>query len=119
MKDIIEYLYTESNGVTVILSTLLPQTDSVGNANVQIINNRYRQLVSYLKSEGKKIYLAEMNDGFINVQDLGDGTHPTRESYPKIAAVWAHALSQALADGEVCQPLKVSNVGKFADDGPV
>ena len=119
MKDIIEYLYTESYGVTVILSTLLPQTDSVGNANVRIINGRYRQLVSYLKSEGKKIYLAEMNDGFINAQDLADGTHPTHKSYPKIAAVWAYALGQALADGKVCQPLKISNVGKFADDEPV
>ena len=118
MKKIIEHIHTESDGATVILSTLLPQTDKVGNANVQIINERYRQLVKDLKSEDKSIYLAEMNDGFIKVEDLGDGTHPTHKSYPKMAAVWAHTLDQALKDGKVRQPLKAP-VGKFADDGPV
>ncbi|KAF2711948.1 carbohydrate esterase family 3 protein [Pleomassaria siparia CBS 279.74] len=119
MKDVIDYLYANSDGVTVILSTLLPQSDVAGNENVKIINEGYRRLVNDLKAQGCKIQLAEMNDGFINVSELVDGTHPKHETYPKMAAVWAHALTKALDKGEVRHVIQLPNPGPFPDDGPI
>jgi hypothetical protein len=58
-------IYSESEGVTIILSTLVNNKETVTDNYVNIANTGFRQLVLDLQAEGRKIQLADMNTGFI------------------------------------------------------
>jgi hypothetical protein len=92
------YVYDNSDGVTIILSTLLPNGDPSVDPNVKIVNGYYRRLVTDLIAQGRKIRLAEMDSGFIKAPaDLApnDPTHPNPGGYLKMAAMWADAIVKA------------------------
>lgn len=58
----------------IVLSTLLPNGNQ--NDDVNLINDGNRALARKLYHEGSHVVLAEMNDGFIPMPDIWDGTHP-------------------------------------------
>ncbi|KAF1993338.1 carbohydrate esterase family 3 protein, partial [Amniculicola lignicola CBS 123094] len=99
METLINWVYDNSAGVTVILATLPPTGPSSQfpdlNSYVFLLNNEYRKLVLRYKSNGKRIELADMNTGFF--QQPADGTpgdvlHPNNQGYAKLAAVFAKAM---------------------------
>lgn len=93
MRILLQACFDLSPGVVVILSTLIPNTNA--NDNVNTINGLYRDLVLEFIADGKKIQLADMNDGFITSDHLiADGTHPTIEGQRRMASVWAAAIAE-------------------------
>ena len=120
MKDVLEYIYKESDGVTIILSTLLPNKNNVTDGRAQIINRRYRQLVEDLSKAGRKIELADMHAKF-PVDGLGgDGAHPNHEGYPKMAAIWLEAFDKVASKGWITKPIDNGDNGVcLPNQGPV
>lgn len=88
--------------IVVILSTLLPNPIAPGK--VAEINKQYRNLASKLKNDDRHIILAEMDDGFITIDEIWDGTHPNLSGFRKMAAVWHRAINQADKEGWLQKP---------------
>ena len=108
MQGILDDLFKNIDGVTVLLSTLLRNNNDTVNANVIEVNKQYRQLVKDNQAKGRKIELAEMNNGFIKEGDiLSDNTHPTHDGYRKMAAVWACAFDVVEKKGWITPPNKI------------
>lgn len=104
MDSMISDLFAQSEGVTIILSTLIPS--GLYDYNVVKINDQYRALVEGRQRRGDKIQLAEMHNGFITVDDLRDDpklTHPNAEGFRKMAAVWYDAISHI--QGSISPPI--------------
>lgn len=93
MKAMIDYLFQTIPSTTVILSTLLPNTNL--DACMKTVNAQYRKLVSVYA--GKRFALANMYD-FLTLADLAEGSHPNDAGYKKMASVWWNAI-QRVEDG--------------------
>lgn len=105
MVQLLDQLWTGIPDATVILSTLLANKDPTNNARAEDINQQYRGFVmDNYQSQGKKILLADMNDGFITVADLNDDTHPTDYGYLKMASVWWSAFQAVEQEGWLTKP---------------
>ena len=103
-----------------VLSTLVPNKLPNGIKNVPIINEQLRALVPKFQAEGKKVILADMNDGFILDEDISDQidgkddkTHPTAEGFRKMASVWRRAIAEGQEKGWIKAP---SDDVDFKDD---
>ncbi|KAH7025801.1 SGNH hydrolase-type esterase domain-containing protein [Microdochium trichocladiopsis] len=106
MRDLVDKLLAEIPGTTVVLSTLLPNADDVVDGRVAGVNDKFRALVESMGAEdGKRVVLAEMNDGYITRDDLvEDGIHPNRNGYIKMAMIWFEAIVNASKDGVLQTP---------------
>lgn len=89
MGSLLDKLFSEIPGTTVVLSTLLVNADDDVDARVGVVNDGYRELVRSQRAAGNKVVLAEMNDGsYITREDLvEDGIHPNRNGYIKMAMI--------------------------------
>ncbi|ORY14954.1 hypothetical protein BCR34DRAFT_598855 [Clohesyomyces aquaticus] len=104
-KDVNE-IFRSSDNVVIILSTLLPHKVLSSNANAETINTRLRQLVRDLALDGAKIRLAEMNNGFLDLEtDMAEDTQPNTEGFRKVAAVWAQAIETISGEGWIGTPI--------------
>lgn len=120
MDGLVDDAFANSPGTVILLSTLLPN----GNAPQAIseINAGYRDIVSRRQGEGQRILLAEMDDGFITLDDiLSDNIHPTRLGSQKMAAVWFRGIQDAEQRGWLQPPNDVgfddSEAGDDVEDG--
>jgi lysophospholipase L1-like esterase len=120
MDGLIDDCFENSPGTVILLSTLLPN----GNAPeaTREINTGYRDIVSRRQAGGQKILLAEMDDGFIALDDiLSDNIHPTRLGSQKMAAVWFRGIQEAEQRGWLQPPNDVgvddSEAGDDVEDG--
>ncbi|KAI1295187.1 hypothetical protein F5Y03DRAFT_399325 [Xylaria venustula] len=106
MEALLTYLYSQIDGVTIILSTLLERKDGY-NSNVQnIINPGYRDLYQQFAAQGRKIVLAEFDDGFLDLStDYYDNLHPNEKGAAKLAAVWDQAIQVAENKGFLTPPI--------------
>jgi G:T-mismatch repair DNA endonuclease (very short patch repair protein) len=116
MKELVAKAFKVSDKATIILSTVLASNNEktrpgangrVTDFNVKIRNREYylslstRNLtndvavVKDLQDKGQRIILAEMNNGFIEKEDLVEGIHPNNVGYKKMAAVWEAAILEA------------------------
>ncbi|KAF2825075.1 hypothetical protein CC86DRAFT_241827, partial [Ophiobolus disseminans] len=99
LDSLLKKAWDLSGEATIILSTLLPSSNEDSNPGsnerVNALNNEIRDLARRLKGAGRRIQLADMNDGFITQTDLVDGVHPNGLGYRKMAAVWLAAIKQA------------------------
>ena len=77
LGKLVDHIIDVVPNVTVVVSTLLPRSDAAAEKNVITINSGYRALVTDRQNAGKKVQLAEMHNGAIQLKDLQDGTHPT------------------------------------------
>ncbi|KAH6655760.1 carbohydrate esterase family 3 protein [Truncatella angustata] len=97
MQSLINDIYTQSPRATVILSSLIRNTNSDAQDRGVQINSQYQALVGSLRGQGKPIIWADMqgSNGPL-ASDLGpDGTHPLDQGYQKMANIWYSAISQA------------------------
>ncbi|PVH89001.1 carbohydrate esterase family 3 protein [Cadophora sp. DSE1049] len=102
MKALLENIFKLVPDTIVIFSTLLPNNGPkpVESVNAKDVSRQYRALYREMigSDESKprmKILLADMDDGFITLNDIWDGAHPTMEGARKMAAVWMRAINQA------------------------
>ena len=93
MKVMIDGVFDSIEGVTVILSTLVPSLKN--NACASFVSQQYRNLVrnSYAS---RRIGLADINTAMTpNLNRLmHDDTHLNDEGYKLFAAVWWDAISK-------------------------
>ena len=88
MITLLTQIYAGIPETTIVLSTLLPNSDASTRDRARQISGQYRDLVMpYFLKRNKKITLAEMDNGFITLADIPDGTHPNDFGYKKMAAV--------------------------------
>src|SRR3569833_270196 len=114
MLSLLQEVWADSPGATVVLSTLLVNSNANTSKNVDIINKQYVALVSQLRQQGEKILLADMHSAEgPHLDELADGTHPTDYGYSKMAVLWAKAIQEADKAGFISKP---ANVG-IPDDG--
>ncbi|RYP85137.1 hypothetical protein DL769_001041 [Monosporascus sp. CRB-8-3] len=112
MEAMLKTVFDSSPGVVVILSTLVPSRDH--DAKVTYINEQYRALVRKFLNDGYKIQLADMHDGFITLDEIWDGTHPTAIGALRMASVWDLAIQEVEKRGDWLQ--EPSSEVDFEDD---
>jgi lysophospholipase L1-like esterase len=80
MTTLLDWIYKNDAGVTVILAALPPNKgDDPPNLNAytNMLNAEYRRLVTVYAASGYRIGLADMNTGWFQTpQDLNDALHP-------------------------------------------
>ena len=118
MNDVLNVIWNtagnENPNACVIVSTLLPTTNSNGIAYGDSINSQYKTLVSQLQGQGKCIYLADMRvidpstgNTWISVNNdihSDDGIHPTDGGYQKMASIMYNGIMKAYNDGKIKDP---------------
>ncbi|KAI5456785.1 SGNH hydrolase-type esterase domain-containing protein [Mariannaea sp. PMI_226] len=95
MANMLDFLWHISPLSTVILSTLVVNTDKEVNTRILGVNRQIRDLVDLKVAERKRVVLADMNsvEG-PQLRDLVDGTHPNDEGYRKMAIIWFNAIQK-------------------------
>ncbi|KAK3897538.1 killer toxin subunits alpha beta [Staphylotrichum tortipilum] len=119
MDALLDDIFREIPGTTVILSTVIPSTkDSIASRRDRA-NNQYRSLVyNRRRILNQKIVLADMDSPgttFLTTADLtGDGIHPTDGGHLKMAAIFLRAINEARGAGFVTPP---NESAAASDDG--
>lgn len=98
MSSLLDLLYDQIPGTTIILSTLLPNKKQP--ELVEDINGQYRRLAAKRRKDGDRLVLAEMST-FIKKDELADATHPDDEGYKRMASVWWAAIEVAFQENKI------------------
>ncbi|KAK7726624.1 hypothetical protein SLS63_007593 [Diaporthe eres] len=117
LGSLLDSLFTEIPGTTLIVSTLIPGTDPDVERYRAEANRQYRALISDRRSRGQKVVLAEMDGvaGYFDTRvgssgDYFDETHPNDKGYLKMAAIWRKALNTAESEGKLTAPAAAPGV---------
>ncbi|PGH28257.1 hypothetical protein AJ80_00148 [Polytolypa hystricis UAMH7299] len=92
MEDMLEDIFRSIDGVTIVLTGLLP--NSKADACCKGLSMTYRTVVKKLQRRRRKIVYAETYNKF-TMADLADGTHPNDAGYKKLANIWFQAVQEA------------------------
>lgn len=105
MEELLDYLWTASPKVSVVLSTLLVNGNSTIEKCVLAVNEQLTTLTADLTAKSKKIILVDMHaaDG-PQEYDLVDGTHPDAAGYEKMAGIWFAGIQEAASRGWLESP---------------
>ncbi|KAM0547807.1 hypothetical protein ACHAPJ_010269 [Fusarium lateritium] len=106
MKSLVDDIYSNIPGVTVILSTIVKNTNTTNDACATKLSKQIRQLVKTYR--GQRIGLADINPALPTSMLQKDGTHPTDAGYKLFAAVWWDAIKKVQKD--IQPPAKVSGI---------
>lgn len=88
--------FNKIDGVTVILSTIVPRLDSTENTRRSgVISEQYRNLVKDDAASGRKILLEDLAGVLNPGSDHYDDLHPNDIGATKFAAVWDKAILEA------------------------
>ncbi|KAJ0115619.1 hypothetical protein J7T55_010442 [Diaporthe amygdali] len=100
VSSLINSIYTQSPGSTVILASVLVNKVPAQEACRVDVNNQYNALATQLTGQGAKFVLADMRspEG-PTTNDLADTRHPNDVGYQKVANVWMQGIQQALSKG--------------------
>ncbi|KAI0977584.1 carbohydrate esterase family 3 protein [Xylaria arbuscula] len=119
MRDLINYLLSESPQATIIMSTLLTNTVRDKEPCILDINLQIRKLASALQREGRRVVMAEMHceqglpDRPVPDDISPDGTHPFDHGYDLMADIFFSAFLDADRRGF----LKAPEENYVPDDG--
>jgi lysophospholipase L1-like esterase len=108
MRTLIERIYAESDGVTIILATLPPTLDEGLNPYIQSANAGYRDLVRELQNQARQIEVAEMYTTWFTPEDHSDSTHFNNAGYRKMAALFSDAFSKVEVKDWLTSPATVT-----------
>lgn len=118
LGSLIDRLFSAIPGVTIIASTLLPNSNANTQANVKIFNSQIPGIVASRQAAGKKITYVDFSSSYFGLPDIGaDGTHPTTEGYMKMAEVWYQGIQAASVQGWLSAPATVSGVSDTVSSG--
>jgi lysophospholipase L1-like esterase len=105
MEELLDDLFLNVDGTTVVLSTLTISTTSQMKKFRPGYNDALREMVSRRQTEGESIVLAEMDDERITLDDMNeDGIHPKDSGYAVMADIWFGAINEAAELGLLRQP---------------
>jgi hypothetical protein len=108
MGRLLDDIYSNIPGTTVILSTLIVSKNGLTERFRANVNAQFRALVQDRRgNHNQKIVLAEMDGSkpFFTTNDIGDNdVHPNDGGYLKMAAVFYRALESAEAAGFLNAP---------------
>lgn len=111
MYNLIEYLFTELPGVTIVLSILIPNAKPDADDRIRtIFNPQYVNVVNTLQARQQRIVLADLYP-VLTVADLVDGTHPKDEGYEKMAEAWATAIAEGGRKAFLVRPQNLGSPG--------
>lgn len=100
INGLLEYIWSTCPGSTIILSTLLSNSDTLTERRILRANEQFRELAFQKYKQHKKIILVDMHgaDG-PNADELVDGTHPNDLAYQKMATIWQRGFREAVSKG--------------------
>lgn len=100
MDNLLEYIWSASPGSTIILSTLLVNSDAFVEAQILETNAQFHELAKRKADSGKRIIFVDMHtkEGPCP-DDLVDGTHPNDVGYYKMASLWRQGVHKAVSKG--------------------
>ncbi|KAL4942920.1 SGNH hydrolase-type esterase domain-containing protein [Aspergillus oleicola] len=93
MEDMVRDIFRNIPDVTIVLSGLLPNNNH--DKCTKSLNDQYGRIADRLAKDGENIVFANLHNGQLTLDDLGDGTHPTDAGYKKMAGVWWQAVTAA------------------------
>lgn len=118
LGTLIDRLFSAIPGVTIIASTLLPNSNANTQANVKIFNSQVPGVVASRQAAGKKITYVDFSSSYFGLPDIGaDGTHPTEGGYMKMAEVWYQGIQAASVQGWLSAPAALSGVSDTVATG--
>ncbi|KAF2706017.1 carbohydrate esterase family 3 protein [Pleomassaria siparia CBS 279.74] len=105
MTNMINHVFAQSPGSTVILTTILVNSVAKQDACRVDENKQIATLAVSMQAAGKKLVLVDMRgpDGPL-VTDLADGRHPNDAGYVKMANVWFGGVQEVVAKGLLSPP---------------
>ncbi|CZR48139.1 uncharacterized protein FPRO_12749 [Fusarium proliferatum ET1] len=106
MKALVDDIYSNIPGVTIVLSTIVRSTNVTNDACASKVSKQIRQLVKTYRSQ--RIGLADINPVLPTSMLQKDGIHPTDAGYKLFASVWWDAIRKIQAD--IQPPAKVSGI---------
>ncbi|KAL6890515.1 SGNH hydrolase-type esterase domain-containing protein [Trichoderma evansii] len=100
VSGLVEYIWSTCPGATVILSTLLLNSDIFTEQRILQANAQFQELALQKHKQHKRIILVDMHgaDG-PNADELVDGTHPNDSAYQKMARIWHKGIRKAVSKG--------------------
>lgn len=112
MEKLIDMLLENIDGTTVVLSTLIPCANPTAEGHRGSVNQQYRDLVTKMESQGKKVVLSDMDppapstaNGWLDLStDYADDIHPNDIGYKKMANIWWKTIQSAVNDGHITKP---------------
>ncbi|CAM1503359.1 Fc.00g081350.m01.CDS01 [Cosmosporella sp. VM-42] len=103
--DMLESLWTASPQSTIILSTLVMNSNKEVDSRVLYVNDQIRVLAKQMVIEQKRLVIVDMRgpEG-PQLVDLTDGTHPNDLGYRKMAEIWFKGIQEAMLRGLLVEP---------------
>ncbi|KAJ0166303.1 hypothetical protein CTA2_7840 [Colletotrichum tanaceti] len=93
-------IYKNSPGSTVILASLLANKVREQDACRQEVNQQYAALTAQFQESGAKFALVDMRGSDApTINDLADSRHPNDEGYSKMARVWMKGIEEVMSKG--------------------
>lgn len=105
MDSLLEMTWGASPRSTIILSTLLANSDTSVEAEILRANAQYHNLLKQKRDEGKRITLVDMHTpAGPSLDDLVDGVHPNDLGYQKMAILWFEGIRDCTSIGLIEEP---------------
>ncbi|KAJ5739848.1 hypothetical protein N7533_012632 [Penicillium manginii] len=95
MGNLLDFLWLECLDSTVILSTLLLNTDQQTNSRILRVKDQIRALVEEKAAAGRFVIVDMHTDKGPRSKDFVDGTHPGDLGYRKVAKIWLDGIQDA------------------------
>ncbi len=97
LNTLVGSIFTYAPGVTVVLGSITPRTDTTLEAQGQSYNAFIPQIASRYNGLGDHVVFADMHAALQNtaLYISADGTHPTTAGYDRMAQTWYSALTAA------------------------
>ena len=100
ITGLVEYLWMASPRSTIILSTLLVNSDKEVDSRMVYTNDQICNVAEKMLSRQKKLVFVDMRSVIgPRMVDLMDGTHPNDEGYARMAQVWFRGFQEAEKKG--------------------
>jgi len=99
LETLVTSIRKDAPGAVVVVGGLIPTPVAQTAANMTSFNQQVSAWISKQQGAGWHVGWADMSA--VQVTDLADRLHPNDTGYQKMAAAWAAAINQALADGWV------------------
>ncbi|KNG91594.1 hypothetical protein ANOM_000167 [Aspergillus nomiae NRRL 13137] len=93
MNDLLEYIWHASPNSTVLLSTLLVNSDK-----------QFRAQAEKKAALQRRIILVDLYNDGPHVDGLVDGIHPNDEEYDEVALLWFNGIQRTLEKGLIVGP---------------
>ncbi|WP_433608125.1 FG-GAP-like repeat-containing protein [Dactylosporangium sp. CA-139114] len=99
LGSLIDRIFRDQPGVTVVVSTIVPATIAATQARISAFNAAIPEVVASRRSAGKHVQLVSMNA--VTPPDLADWLHPNDRGYQKMAANFYQGILKARDAGWV------------------